>query len=556
MNLIKTKGLLIDLVKPETHYLIVAMIYGIAIALLTLAIPIAVQTLVNTISNIASARAVTTLSLLLFGILLISGLISALRMRLMEYYERRVYARLTTQLSLRTILAPHNFFEGRKNSGITHRYFDIMIFQKNIPSLIVDGFAIVLQMLVGFTLVSFYHPALFTFNLILLGILYLIWKVWGGKAKETAIGLSNAKYKTAKWLNSIASAHEFFKSNRHLKYAAQQTDKHISEYIQNHRSHFKYTFTQAVMFLLLYAAASAALLGLGGWLVIQGELSIGQLIAAELIMSAVFFGLSRFSVYLKLYYELFGAADKIGHALSIPQEELNPFSSDCTTIVADLECSGLLLEHFDSRCELNVNIPSGAKLYVFTEFNWRQRKLVNFLKCYEKPNKGWIKIGGIDISDYDIYELRQMIATVDRSLIVECSIKDFLRMSAPNAPLSALRKHIELVGLENSIYGLPDGLDTQMSPLGAPLQPIEVLLLKLAAALLTQPKIVILNQHFDSIPQANREGLLAMLEQQDCIVLYFSNHHLAEYFDGVFNLDSKSGKSTQMLQRFDTESER
>ena len=64
------------------------------------------------------------------------------------------------------------------------------------------------------------------------------------------------------------------------------------------------------MFLLMYAVASAALLGIGGVLVVQGELSIGQLVAAELVMSAVFFGLSRFTQYLKLYYELYGAAEK------------------------------------------------------------------------------------------------------------------------------------------------------------------------------------------------------------------------------------------------------
>ena len=55
----------------------------------------------------------------------------------------------------------------------------------------------------------------------------------------------------------------------------------------------------------------------------MGQLSIGQLVAAELIMSAVFFGLSRFSIYLKLYYELYGAADKLGKALNMPQETID-----------------------------------------------------------------------------------------------------------------------------------------------------------------------------------------------------------------------------------------
>lgn len=84
-----------------------------------------------------------------------------------------------------------------------------MTFQKNVPSLMVDGFALVLQMLVGFTLVSFYHPMLFAFNLVLILVMYAIWKIWGTGAKRSAIELSHAKYDSAKWLNDIAAAHEF-----------------------------------------------------------------------------------------------------------------------------------------------------------------------------------------------------------------------------------------------------------------------------------------------------------------------------------------------------------
>ena len=257
-----------ELLRPESGFFTVAVVYGIAISMLTLAVPIAVQTLVNTIANIASVRAVIILSTFLFATLFLSGVISAIRMRVMEHYERRVYARLTSELSIRTILAPHSYFEGHKNTDITQRYFDIMTLQKNIPSLVVDGFALVLQLLVGFTLVSFYHPALFAFNTVIVIISIPDLEVMERQSKRTAIALSDAKYKTAKWLHDIASAHEFFKSRSHLDYAGVTSEHHIAQYIDTHQHHFKYTFTQAIMFLVLYALASAMLLGLGGdgWL--------------------------------------------------------------------------------------------------------------------------------------------------------------------------------------------------------------------------------------------------------------------------------------------------
>ena len=74
-----------------------------------------------------------------------------------------------------------------------------------------------------------------------------------------------------------------------------------------------------------------------------------------------------------------------------------------------------------------------------------------------------------------------------------------------------------------------------MSALGAPLQPAELLLLKLAAAILSKPKVVVLNQHFDNIPNTLLKHILHVLEQQSFSILYFTNHHKADFFDGVMN---------------------
>jgi putative ABC transport system ATP-binding protein len=203
VDLDRVRQVLGELIAPESGFIKAVIVYGIAISLLTLAVPIAVQTLVNTVANIASTRAVLILAGLLLLTLVLSGALNALRTHVMEIYERRIYARLTSEISLRAILAPHNVFEGRQNSTITQRYFEIMTLQKNVPALLVDGFALLLQLLVGFTLVSFYHPMLFVFNLVIVLGIYLIWRIWGDNAKLTAIQLSSAKYESAKWLSEI-----------------------------------------------------------------------------------------------------------------------------------------------------------------------------------------------------------------------------------------------------------------------------------------------------------------------------------------------------------------
>ncbi|MAD15291.1 MAG: ABC transporter ATP-binding protein [Alteromonadaceae bacterium] len=538
IDLVNLRQTLFALLKPERSFFAVVIAYSVVIGLLTLAVPIAVQTLINTIANIASTRAVATLAIVLFSTLLLSGCFAALRMRVMEYYERRIYARLVAELSMRTILAPHSYFEGSQNTSITHRYFDIMTLQKNVPSLMVDGIALILQMIVGFTLVSFYHPFLLAFNLCVILIMYIIWRLWSTQAKISAVRLSESKYSTAKWLSNLASANDFLKSSSQFDYAGKKTERYVSEYVDNHSRHFTFTFKQVVMFLVLYALASSALLGLGGWLVISGQLSIGQLVAAELIMAAVFVGLSRFSHYLKLYYELYGTADKIGGAINIPQEALEQTSKPAPA-GGTLEFNKVIIKRKNESCLIDKKIVQGDKYFVSTQTNWTQRTIVNLLKRYEDPSSGWINLDNSDLSDYDTYDLRQAVFVLDRSLIIECTIEEYIHMCVPGVSTSEINNIIEKVGLTDVINSLPLKLKTPISSVGTPLQPLEFILLKLVVVMLSKPKVLVINQHFDAIPTIRRERILGVIQNTDLTVLYFSNAPTTAFFDGIIELESK-----------------
>ena len=253
-------------------------------------------------------------------------------------------------------------------------------------------------------------------------------------------------------------------------------------------------------------------------------------------MSAVFLGLSRFTLYLKLYYELYGAAEKIGAALLMPQEELHEPASHIPD-QGSLTFKDLMLKHHQDTCTLNVSLDAGTKVFVTSENNWTQKQLVALLKRYEKPYKGWLLLGDMSLYDYDIYELRQSISLIDRSLIMECTIEDYLRLSAPTATVADIRSVLENVELLNTIEHFEHVLKTRLSALGTPLQPLELLLLKLAGAMLSQPKVLLINQHFDAIPHALRGRLLTLIARQPFSVLYFSNVVQPQYLDGTLTLD-------------------
>jgi len=329
-NLARTRHWLHAILRPERNFIWIIIIYGIGISLLTLAVPAAVQYLINTIVNIGSFRAVLVLAFSLFLILLTSGVLSAIRMWVVELYERRVFARLTSEISFKVMASPKDQFKG-PYAGSSNRYFEILLLQKNIPFIMLDGFALVLQTAVGFALVSFYHPWLFIFNTGVVLTIYTIWRAWSSGAKRTAIERSKQKYATAKWLADLESLKKKPTSDALMSEAAVGTEEQISRFIDAQRQHFSYTFPQSLLFLALYALGSAGLLGVGGWLVIEGQLSVGQLVAAELIMASIFLGLSRFSTYLKAYYELYGSANKLEELLSLPEDQMPSTDHGATT---------------------------------------------------------------------------------------------------------------------------------------------------------------------------------------------------------------------------------
>ncbi|MEM9881098.1 MAG: ABC transporter ATP-binding protein, partial [Pseudomonadota bacterium] len=199
--------------KPERSFIVLGIVYGVGISLLSLATPISVQMLINTVAYTGLAGPLIMLSLTLFGLLLASALLNALRYHLMEIFGRRFYARLVSEIALRAIYAQDPFFSDDGRAPLFNRYFDIVTVQRNIPILIVGAFTILLQAVVGFTLVSFYHPYFIAFNTVVIFILVMVWLVWGRGAVRTAVELSHKKHGAAAWLEGLGASNGYYKSD-------------------------------------------------------------------------------------------------------------------------------------------------------------------------------------------------------------------------------------------------------------------------------------------------------------------------------------------------------
>jgi ABC-type bacteriocin/lantibiotic exporter with double-glycine peptidase domain len=538
ISLAKFFRIFFEILKPEANFYWLAAVYGIGISLLSLATPISVQMLINTIANTALTAPLVMLSLTLFGLLTISSLLYALRVHLMELFARRFYARMVAEISLISVYAQNPFFGDFKKSPLFNRYFDVVYVQTAIPILFIGGFTTLLQIAVGFVLVSLYHPYFLGFTLVMIALIWVVWLVWGGRALRTGIDLSHAKHQTAGWLELIGGSNGFFKSQRRIDYALDKTDEYTHRYINERKRHFRHLFSQTIAFLLMYAAASAALLGLGGWLVIQNQLTLGQLVAAELVLSAAFFGVAQLGSYLGYFYDLFAAVEEISHFYDVEQEQpkgADPFEGPDHTIV--MKAVRGHARHEDAQFDLEI--PSGSIIMAAASHHGVQRLFNNLLKMHVLPQGGYATLGGIDVKDIEAHHLRKNVHVLDRPTFVEMTIREYLALSCKDTAPRRMVAALETVGLADTIATFDKGLDTPIASTGFPLSSVELQQLKLANALLERPRILVLSRLFDLLdPEPLQRAISELREQAYSTVICFSNRRIDLGFDRFLYLEA------------------
>lgn len=525
---------------PEKNFFRLAIIYGVGISVLSLALPVSVQVLINSVLYTALPAPLFVLSTVLFLLLGLSSLLSVMRTYLMELFRRRFGARLVADMTLRAINAANPDFADSKRISLFNRFFELVAVQKSVPTLLIGAFSLILQALVGFIVTSFYHPVFLVFNIVVLVAVALSFWIWGGGAMRSSMALSHEKYAASEWLESVGASDGFYKSADHRAYAINQSEAAAERYVAAHTRHYSYTLPQTVALYFIYAAASAGLLALGGWLVIQQQLSIGQLVAAELILAGVFLGISQLSTYTDDFYKLVASVEELSLLYSIPQEARiagKAASGTPTRILADPKRAGELVFSrvattlSTGSCLLDFSIPSGSRL-IAQGIPSMERRIVNLLKRQVKPDSGLISIGDVDVGGLDILLLRSDITVLDRPNIVEATVENYLKLADPNADPVELMAAIRLVGLEDRIAMLPDGLQTRMSFTGYPLSVAKTMQVKLAAAILARPKVMVLSPLYDTVPVMWLNRVFAHFEDKQTTILYFSNRPEALKLDG------------------------
>ncbi len=316
---------LVGLIRPEKRDLWVVLVFSMFVGVLALASPVAVEALVNTVAFGRYLQPIVVLAILLFTFLAFAAAMRALITYIVEVLQRRLFVRVVEDLAYRLPRVRYPEFDHAHGPELVNRFFDVVTVQKTASALLLDGVSIVLQTLIGMAVLAFYHPFLLGFDVVLLLLIGIAVFVLGRGAVSTAITESKAKYAVAAWLEELVRHTTAFKLHAGNQFALERADQLTVKWLDARRGHFRVVIRQIIFALSLQAMAATALLGLGGWLVIMGELTLGQLVAAELIVMVIVGSFAKLGKHMESFYDLLASVDKLGHLFDLATENHDRF---------------------------------------------------------------------------------------------------------------------------------------------------------------------------------------------------------------------------------------
>ena len=507
------------LVKPDRSDLVAVFAFAVAIGVLLLATPIAVQALVNFVMQAGGFQPLVVVTLGLFFALSLAGLFRAYQTWVVEILQRRIFVRTVADMGARLPRAAIG--SGGKNTGaeLVNRYFDLVTIQKGGSFLLLEGLSVLLSVLVGLLVLAFYHPLLLAFDVLLLAVIAVIVLGPIKKGIKTAKAESSAKYAMAAWLEEIASNPRMFKSAGVRKKIFQRTDTLARDYLANRESHFRIAFGQGVAAIALQVLASTALLGLGGMLVIQNSLTVGQLVAAELILTLVVSSVAKIGKHLETFYDVMAATDKVGMILDVPLERL-----DGEHHVHPSDPRGAALQVRSVSWG-----PNGKAMYKGVTFSAEpgdrvgivgptgsgKSMLLQLLWGLRQPKEGSILLDGRDMRESSLDSLRRVATLIDGIELISGTVRENVRLGRTFVTDDDVRSALRRVGLLDDLARLPDGIDTQLGPGGDPLSLGQVMLLQIARALAGSPRLLLVSDSLGLLPDEERERMLDILFDPD-----------------------------------------
>ncbi|MEM9412003.1 MAG: ABC transporter ATP-binding protein, partial [Planctomycetota bacterium] len=500
---------LFALLKPEATDIRNIIIFSVVVGLLSLTLPLAVEAVVNTIAFGKYLQPLIVLCLIVLVFLGFRAGLSVLMTIVAEVIQRKLFVRTVEDLSYRLTRVPLSTWQKYHGPELVNRFFDIVTVQKVSAKLLLDTLMLGLQTVIGLSVLAFYHPFLLGYDIGLLAMMTIILYFIGRGAVKTATDESQLKYETAAWLQEIVRHPSTFKFNGGLGYAINRADELAAKYIHHRQDHFRILLRQISFAMVMQVVAATVLLALGGYLVIERQMTLGQLVAAELIVTVILGSFAKVGKDLESFYDLMASVDKLGKLFDLPVEPANKLQLAWQPGAYSLELVDFQQGH--GTTPANITMDAGKIISLYSPSGLQRRKLVEALVGQIKPDSGHVLLDDFRVDAISAESLQEKVSLIREIELFEGTVDDNLRLGRANVGSADVNRIVQRLGFSKTIANLPNGFATKLCISGYPLSPDQAARLVIARALITQPGILFIDGLLDRLSDEEVEDLLPQL---------------------------------------------
>lgn len=510
------------LIYVEKEILKPILAYSILTGILSLTLPIGIQTTLNLVSSGVLIDTVYWLIALVIIGTLLSGLLQIVQFTLLETLKQKLFSRISFDFAFRIPRIRGEALHNRYAPEMMNRFFEVVTIQKSFSKIFTEFLASALQIIFGLLLLSFYHPFFVFFSIFLIAVLFILFYTTASKGLKTNLSESKYKYKIVSWLEEVARTFNAIKLSGISSFTTSKLNELNNGYLFYRKSHFNILRFQYAAILIFKAFITGILLILGSILVVQREITLGQFVASEIIIITVINASEKIVQFLEVVYDMFTSLHKLNDIKSLPLENndgITPDRNDFTQNF-DLTLKNLTYKYPNSeKAGLKIkelHIQHGEKIAILGDHSSGKSTFLNIIGGFSTEFEGQYSINKVSVRELNINFLRTLIGeNLHKEDIFEGTLLDNITLTNPDISYQDILETARQLEFDTYIHSLPDGLNTELLATGKGLPGTIIKKIILTRSIVDKPSLLLFDADFTTPLQKSDIKLFDYLLSKD-----------------------------------------
>lgn len=519
-NIVTSWQRLIRMLKLDKRDVRQVFYYAIFAGLVSLTLPLGIQAIINLIQGAQVSTSWIILVILVTLGVAFQGALQLMQIRIIENIQQKIFTRSSFEFAYRFPKIKMSELRDFYPPELANRFFDTLNIQKGISKLLIDFPTALLQIVFGLLLLSLYHPFFIAYGILLLGLIYVVFKYTITRGLETSLLESKQKYKVAHWIQEVARCIVSFKLSGKTSHALEKNDYLTEGYLKARENHFKVLVLQFIQMVGFKILVTGGLLIIGGLLVLNQEMNIGQFVAAEIIILLVISSVEKLIVGLESFYDVLTALEKLGQVVDM---EVEPQQKDLELLNQEdfvLELDNVTYAVPDRQKpildSISLQVKPKDRILIKGANGSGKSSILHLVSGLLEPTKGSIFVNGFRLKSENLNHFRSKVGqSLKLETPFEGTLMNNITFNDTTIPKKDIMWALEITGLNNVVREMDNGLDTIIFPEGKQISYTVAKKIVLARSLVKRPKLLVLRDPLDQFDSDEAERIMDYLTHPD-----------------------------------------